>query len=486
MASSLARYKRVVMFLADGSRPDVFEALAKKGDLPNLSRYCAERGGYQSITTVFPSTTGPAYLPYLTGCYPGTCNVPGIRWFDKARYAKRRFAKDRYRSYVGFETGLINSDCQKNVRTLFELLPKSYNILNAIYRGTARRRNLTYYNRIWLLYYGHLTDRWDFVDAKANAYLRRAIEEDFDFIFVVFPGIDEFSHRSHPFEDSVLTQYRYVDTAFGAMVERLKEQGRWDETLFLLVSDHGLSSTSDHFELYPFLGKHGLKTFHYPRIHQICCEAASMVSGNGMAHLYLDIRSPRGIRLYYDDLLEKYSPILTDLKNHPAVDVMACQDRSGKVHFFIGGEEGIVEDGAGYLQYSFARRDPLGLFTAPTILDYSSALDLTVRSPYPDILMQLAQLFRAPRSGDLVISAKPGWDFRRRFEVPLHKASHGSLAREHMRIPCFSSHPLPDLPLRSVDLFPFILRLLGKEIPDRVDGRVLDFPNESPLIGAYT
>lgn len=477
MASSPARYKRAVILLADGARPDVFESLIEKGDLPHLSRHSVERNGYKAITTVFPSTTGPAYLPYITGCYPGTCNLPGIRWFDKHRYATQRMTIDRYRSYVGFETTLTNRDIHPSIVTMFDLAPHSYNILNAVSRGVHPKRNLTRWNRLWLLYYGHLTDHWDFVDAKANAYLQRALREDFEFIFVVFPGIDEYSHRSHPFHEDVMRQYRYIDSAFGDMVAQLQASGRWEETLFLLVSDHGLSTTSGHFEIFDFLGKRGHKAFHYPRIHQWGCKAASMVSGNGMVNLYFDIQNPLGNRLYYEELSSEYRSILEELQAEEAVDILACQDSRGKVHFFRNGEHGMIHDVGGELHYSFTENDPLGLFTQSVILDYASALELTEATPYPDILMQLVQVFRSRRAGDVVLSAQGGWDFRRRFEVPLHQSSHGSLAREHMRIPCFSNHPLPTAPLRSVDLFPYMLALLGKEIPEFIDGRVLDFPN---------
>lgn len=467
-------YKRCIILLADGSRPDVFETLMQKGDLPHLSRECAEKGGYKSITSVFPSTTGPAYLPYLTGCYPGTCNVPGIRWFDKAAYAKGLMRKTPgHRSYVGIETGLINKDMSPAVQTLFELLPNSYNILNAVYRGVHPSRNLTRWSRIWMLYYAHLTDHWSFIDSKARAHLMHAIKQDFDFIFAVFPGIDEYAHRSYPTQDAVLEQYRFVDRAFGEMVEALKKKGEWDETLFLLVSDHGLSQTSEHFEVFEFLGQRDIKTFYYPMIHQRGCRAASMVSGNGMCNVYFDIDAKRPGRVYYEELMTRYGAAMTDLQAHEAVDVMACQDIEGRVHFFHRGKEGVIHDVGGSLHYSFTGEDPLGLFEAPVILDATSALEVTDATPHPDILMQLSQLFRAPRTGDVVMSARCGWDFRRRYEVPLHKSSHGSLCHEHMRIPCFSNHPLPPMPLRSVDIFPYILQLMGKEVPELIDGRML-------------
>lgn len=469
-------YKRCVVLLADGSRPDVFADLLKAGELPNLSRECADKGGFKAISSVFPSTTGPAYLPYVTGCYPGTCNVPGIRWFDKHRYATTRFSLDRYRSYVGLETDRINTDFRPEIATMFDLFPRSYNIMNSVCRGVKKAHDLTRHSRIWLLYYGHLTDHWDYVDQQSNRTMHRALKEEFEFIFTVFPGIDEYAHRSHPHQASVIEQYRYVDRAFGEWVDILKADGRYDDTLFMVVSDHGLSKTDKHFEVYEFLQARGHKTFYYPEIQRMGCTAASMISGNGMANVYFNIRHPLGTRVYYETLMKDYGTVMRDLMREEAVDVLACLDLKGRVHFFRDEREGVIEDIGGEFHYSFDGEDPLGLFSAPVVLDSAAALETTIDSHYPDIFAQLAQLFRSPRTGDVVLSAKTGWDFRRRFEVPLHKASHGSLCDEHMRIPCFSNHPLPKAAMRSVDVFPYILSLMGKPIPELIDGRVLDIP----------
>ena len=80
---STARYDHAIVLLADGARADVLAEELAAGRLPNIARHLLERGASVPAVTSFPSTTGPAYLPFLTGCFPGTCNVPGIRWFDK-------------------------------------------------------------------------------------------------------------------------------------------------------------------------------------------------------------------------------------------------------------------------------------------------------------------------------------------------------------------------------------------------------------------
>src|SRR5438477_475406 len=77
-----ARYRRAFFLLLDGARPDVFQALLGDGDLPNVARHVIERGGLATATTVFPSVTGVAYATYVTGCYPRSTNLPGVKWLD--------------------------------------------------------------------------------------------------------------------------------------------------------------------------------------------------------------------------------------------------------------------------------------------------------------------------------------------------------------------------------------------------------------------
>ncbi len=71
------------MILADGAKAETFESLLDAGDLPEISEHVIERGSYRRGTSVFTSTTGPAHVPLLSGCYPGTVDVPGYRWFDR-------------------------------------------------------------------------------------------------------------------------------------------------------------------------------------------------------------------------------------------------------------------------------------------------------------------------------------------------------------------------------------------------------------------
>ncbi len=129
------------------------------------------------------------------------------------------------------------------------------------------------------------------------------------------------------------------------------------------------------------------------------------------------------------------------------------------------------------ISYQPMAGDPLEVGGART-LAHREWLEQTWNGPFPDAPVQILDQFRSPRTGDLVVVGREGFDFRRRYEIPLHKAGHGSMHRAHMQIPLWSSHPLPAQRLRSTDLFPSMLAWLGVEVPAGIDGELLWHPGE--------
>lgn len=469
-------YKRCIIFLADGARPDVLNEELQKGNLPNIARYMVDKGTNETILTVFPSTTGPAYLPFLTGCYPGTCNVPGIRWFDKPSYAKRGWGLRSFRSYVGLETYLMPHDIRPEIKTAFELFDRPLSIFNMVNRGVNRGHNKTKFSRIWYIYYAHLTDRWSFVDQAASRKLLEALDEDPDFSFVVFPGIDEYSHRSSPFNPRTYQAYRELDSYIGATAEKLQAKGWLDDTLMIIVSDHGLSETKTHFDVGPYLEEKGTKTFFYTQIFKWDFDAASMISGNGMAHLYFKGERGWDGRMSFEELSSR-GLLLDDLRMKPEIALVAAQGADGSYHVLTDKGHGHFKVAGEDVHYQWKQTDPLGIFNEPSrkkqmTLDESARLSFN--SHFPDVFNQLRQVFKSPRTGDVILSAKTGCDLRKRYEHPEHKASHGSLCPEHMKIPLVMNHPIQrgpnDRPIRSVDIFPTLLQLMGKPIPPGIDG----------------
>lgn len=464
------------MVLADGSRPDVFEDLSRQGLMPYCDELFKQGGRFSAATSVYPSTTGPAYLPFLTGNYPGTCNVPGIRWFDKKIYGEGKPRLKRYRSYVGFESFLLNSDIEVNSPTLFQYFEHPVNIFSATNKGSTFKANKTKMSRIWYWYYAHLTDRWGMVDRAATAKMLKVIDKDFDFAFIVYPGIDEYSHFSHPHSEKTKSAYLYLDQALGEIKNKLKEKNLLDDTLIVVVSDHGLSKTEKHFGVASFLEEKGLKTFYYPKIFKWNFEAASMVSGNGMLHLYFqDKQALNGSngwkgRSSYETLAQQRGELIRDLLAQEGADILAAQSEDGSVVAFSRRGKAKIRIQGDSVHYEVEGGDPFGFEALPRVMSSQEALEKTFHTEYPDALMQVNQIFRSSRTGDLVISATQGWDLRKRFEHPEHKGTHGGLIKDHMLIPFYSNAAIPSGPTRSVNVFPTVLKLMGREVPDNIDG----------------
>lgn len=457
--------------MADGARSDVLDELIDRGSLPNISRYLLEPGASLKAVTSFPSTTGPAYLPFLTGCLPGTCNIPGIRWFDKMKYDSGH-SFDRYRSYVGLESFCMARDMWPHIKTIFELIPNSYSIFNPIARGAKGRRNFTRISRIWYWYYAHLTDHWSFTDEAGLVKIRQVICRQPDFLFAVLPGIDEYSHLTHPRHGKVIERYKWLDEAVGKIVGDLLGKGLWEETAFFLVSDHGLSETHTHFCLNTFLEERKLPPFFYPLIFNKHGKlSANMVSGNGMAHLYFKNHDGWSRRTVREELDRAAPNLIEELVAKDAVDIVAVRNADGGIDAISKrGQAKIMLDGS-ELRYETKSGDPFGYSPFPANLSPESCLGLTSDTDYPDAPFQIAHLMSAPRSGDVIVSAKPGFDLRLKYETPEHRSSHGSLNCMHMRVPLITNVKCTGQPVRTVDVLPTVLELLGREIPSYIDGR---------------
>ncbi len=466
-------FNSCIFIMADGARADVFEELLGRGDLPNISRYIVDRGSFFKAVSVFPSTTGPAYAPFIVGRFPGRCNLPGIRWFDREQYSKRLFSYRRFRSYVGIETFLMNSDISTDSKTLFEVFPKSISILNELNRGVSFTGDKTRFMRIYYKIKSHFTNRSDEVDLAARRMLLKSLGDFPQFSYAVFLGIDTYSHSNHPFHRRVLDSYLQLDETVGHLGDALAREGRLDETLLIIASDHGLTPTHSHLDTVEFMSQLGFKTFHYPKVYQHFrdADAATMISGNAMAHIYVKSPNGWGRRSTFEEL----NKIIERLIERQEIDIVAGIDEEGRVR--ITGKRGGVAtawiDKEGYLNYRTFNGDPFDYRYLPGKMNIDEALELTYNTNYPDGILQIIQLLESPRSGDLVVSANPGFDLRARHEKPEHCSSHGGLFKEHMLVPVTISAKVNKAYARTVDLYPTILSLMGYPLPAGIDGVTL-------------
>jgi len=469
--------RRCFLLLIDGLRPDVAEAELAGGRLPALARLVASGGATRAITS-FPSTTSVSYLPFLTGCTPGSCNVPSIRWLDRTRYDGRWWrSRDAVRSYCGYQAGMLDADINPAVRTIFELIPESVGIFTMIARGLTPERNPASVERQFWGAVAHYALWHQPSDDAVASHLLQAAEGPSRFVFAQFPAVDGYTHQSYPHAERVVQSLHQVDGVVGRLMDRLAARGELAETLLLVVSDHGASVVHQHLDLAEWFRGQGVRTMSHPVVWERHPRAAVMVAGNGSAMVYAHPDEPREerwplARLRRPDTFGTGTDLVEQLLQEPAVALVAAEAGTDRVTVADAGGEAIISRSQGRIRYQPQSGDPLRIGEAWEGTD-REWLTHTFGSAMPDAPYQLLDQFRASRTGDLVVVGREGYDFRERFEIPEHRSGHGSLIRAHMQTPLWSNRRPERIAMRTVDLFPTMLEWLGEAMPERMDGELI-------------
>lgn len=454
----------VIVLVADGLRVDTLDRAIEGGKVPALARL-RDEGALTAVTSVFPSVTGPAYTPFLLGRFPGSVGLPGLRWYDRTRKLPRMPGHSR--SYVGPEMRFVDSDLDPAAPTLFELVPSSLAAMNVIGRGLRRTERIghgiRFIVRTGLTHFRGDVRGWLAIDRDiAERFAKGIAESNPAFSFAALTGIDKTSHASG--HDSALTAeaLEIVDQTVAVIRADSERTNRWDDTHLWVVSDHGHSPVSRHEDLAQLVRECGFATISHPWAARFSPEVAVMVSGNAMAHIYVGLR-------HRHQTESQREVIRSLLLSRASVDLVLIP---GEGQCEIQGAErgrALLTTHNHSLSYEPLSGDPLGI-GAHRHISADQAYDITRNTEYPDALVQISHLAQSSRTGDVIVSAAPGWDFRARYEPIPHVSTHGSLRREHMLVPLLTNRPPRISPRRTTDVMPSVLVALGLPVPRELDG----------------
>ena len=460
----------VIVIVADGARADAFTG--EMEGLPALRRMRAE-GGVHEVTSVFPSVTGPAYTPFLMGRFPGPIGLPGLRWYDRARTACGW--PDHARSYVGYEMGRINGDLDPAVPTIFECVPRSIAALSVVTRGLARTGRVGGLTprsalRAALTHFRGRAEVWLDVDREVSAEIvRRMREERPDFLFAALTGVDKASHARGHHDALVHEALVIVDETVARLRADAERGGWWGDTHLWVVSDHGHAPVHAHEDLAGIVAATGLRTVAHPWSARPGADAAVMVSGNAMAHVYVELAERR--RPGWPQLAARWTELADTLLVRPSVDLLLLPHSSDRCEVRSAARGSAMVERSG-TRFSYRRMDdgdPLGI-QADIAGTADEVHDATRDGAYPDAVVQIVTLAGSARSGDLILSATPGHDFRDRYEPIPHRSAHGALHRDHMLVPLLTNRPTARTPRRTTDIFASALAALGVPAPAVMDG----------------
>lgn len=317
------RLGRLVVIDIDGLRRDVFRSALEVGDLPNVGRIVGGREGraacHVDALSTAPSITFAAQASIVTGQHPGVHGVPGNECFDRLGRISdgnpRHFGFD-----VGdtlaiddavrvFTDGLASKFLSRETPTLYELATARGLHSVVVHHMYARGAD------VWLppevVELARFTRGRGVLGLEAGAYDDRMLDRLIrhlhagsrpDLLTAYFMGLDHHSHAHGPGSQPAYLR-EVVDPGIGRLLDALATGGMVDDTLFVLVSDHGqIEVTPDHRHSirlgFPFdreLGHVfqalGLDLHDFPG-EDPACDAVVGLNG-GLAHVYLQHRARR-------------------------------------------------------------------------------------------------------------------------------------------------------------------------------------------------
>jgi arylsulfatase A-like enzyme len=373
--------------------------------------------------------------------------------------------------------GKVNADIDPSAPTIFELVPDSVAALSVITRGLRRANHLAALTpgsalRAAATHFRGDLAGWLRVDRDVSARLiDRARRSRAPFVFAAFTGVDKMSHAGGHDSPPVLDALRIVDDTAAGIIAALERRDAWRGTHLWVTSDHGHSRVTAHEDLARVIETHGRRVLAHPWVFTVRPEVAVMVSGNAMAHLYVDLA--RRERPFWKAMTERGRELAALLAARESVDLVLipidpihCEVRSR-----LRGRAIVAHQPSGRrYSYRMTAGDPLGIGRDLENLSALEAHEATFESDYPDSIVQIAHVAGAPRSGDIILSAARDWDYRARYEPIPHVSAHGALHREHMAVPLLVNGPVARRPRRTTDVLPSALAALGIPIPSGLDG----------------
>ena len=474
----------VLLLVLDGIRPDVLRAAIREGETPTLGAL-AERGeAVWDAVSVFPSITPAATAAIVTGEHPAGSGIYGHAWYNEAEDQMVIYGAMTETVITSGPLQVLHNNVWRMNRddlyadTLFETLHEAgvegacvnFPIRRGPYRHRVRLRTLEGVANVGELldttvsgpkeyYMGDLfyTRDLGLHGRRGSGGLRRQVgindeyaakvgasllkERAEPFILVYFFEGDSLAHH-----EGLAAERRYVRTLDGYVREMLEAAGSVDRALeeyaVLVISDHGhtpLLPEKRYVRLSGVLGERtviGARARLRPRV-------GVLVVPNGRAALvYLGDEANRG-------------RVLEDLLGRRGVDLAAHED-AGWVVVRKPGRELRFRPGAG-------PKDSAG--SPWELAGDTGTLDLYVSDgklrygDYPDALERLWGSVPAPRAGDVVLSASPGYTFGEG-NGNFHKQSdHGSLHVDDSNV--FSIGLGLPAPRRITDVAPTLLTHFG-------------------------
>ncbi len=476
----------LTIFLIDGLSQEVFRHELAAGHLPEMQRLIDQGTYVEDGVTAFPSMTGYAFYPVLTGHDAVDSGVLGLRWFDRAA------PRGNLRNYVGRTNVNMNDDFTPGVPTLFERFPTQRSSSFNTYADRGSKRHGTwgwsftmakYRDHTWFVralgglpFVGpRIAPDWKGAEDEVIAAAVADLAYQPKVQWVTFASPDAYDHM-HGCDSTYVALVRHIDTLIGAYRAESARLGLEGQRIYAVLSDHGVADISRNVDLAAALrARCGVRldrdhatnlwtsALDRPLDEYAGVDGIVAVNGNTLNYLYFRHPGYAGVEGFRHRLdarqLAAYplprggAPVnLVDaVLAIEGVELVAYRDSSGGTVVRSPAGAGRIEADGADVRYVSTGVDPLGYAgdaRVTPLLDGGfhspySWLRATHGTDYPYAPIRLHRLLAAPDCGDLVVTAKPGYDLAEDYELVVgnYRGGHGGLRADQIRVPYILAGP---------------------------------------------
>ena len=259
----------------------IYHDVAKMENRPNFRRILEKRAEVKDVLSVYPATTYPAHTTLMTGCYPGShgiysnfpsCTVPDgiVRWplgsnwvFTEDIFAAAKRA-GRTTAAVYWPITACNPNIDHVINEYFFYYPNEMEDPEAAFAkqgADAVALQAVRENK-------HLLP----TTRGSKELLRTSVFNDFimgctcwlirnaqpDVLLVHNCLIDSVRHRYGVFSEQLEDALDLTDEWLGDVIRAMEDAGVYEQTNFVLLSDHGQRDVSKTVKINALLEREGL------------------------------------------------------------------------------------------------------------------------------------------------------------------------------------------------------------------------------------
>ena len=472
-----AKGNTCTVFLIDGLDNVIFKEELSKGNLPVLAALVSNSLYVEEGISSFPTMTGYAFYPFITGHDATESGILGLRWFDRSR------DKGNLRNYVGRTNIHMNADIHDSIPTYFELADKQYTASVNTYMNRGVKESV-------MTGWAHTTAKYEgkgiFRALRAVPWLGKRMAPDHfrhesdvmdiavqqlrknpKLHWITFPSPDAYNHvfgTQHTYRELL----RYIDHLIGVYIREIRDLGQEGERSVAVISDHGISDVNQNFDFCSWASDSlGLNiergksvNLYYSSLKESLQDLMKydgyfVINGNLSAYLYMKNPAQEGLMQWRyplpEDMITAYPSrkksidLPLEIAKIKGIELVVYRQNKDEIVVRKADQKAIITRRADSLSYNPISGNPLK-YPRHQCYKYftkSAWLENTAEAKYPNAIPRIYTLMMATGVGDILMTSAAGVDLASDYEIIVdnYKGGHGGIRREIISVPYIYYRP---------------------------------------------